>query len=108
MEAVCSSETLISAYKYTRRYNPEDQHRHLRGRENLESHTCLYIYLAVCFKVHYLIQCMKPPFFVVSLYVLRIATQLCFCELQSGCMIGVFIQYFRIIIIHVYQLVFAL
>jgi hypothetical protein len=26
--AVCSSETLISAYKFTRRYNPEDQHRH--------------------------------------------------------------------------------
>jgi hypothetical protein len=27
MEAVCTSETLISSYKSTRRYNPEDQHR---------------------------------------------------------------------------------
>jgi hypothetical protein len=26
MEAVCSSETLVSTYKSTRRYNPEDQH----------------------------------------------------------------------------------
>jgi hypothetical protein len=26
MEAVYSSETLISTYKSTRRYNPEDQH----------------------------------------------------------------------------------
>jgi hypothetical protein len=28
MEAVCSYEMLLSAYKSTRRYNPEDQHRH--------------------------------------------------------------------------------
>jgi hypothetical protein len=27
MEAVCSSETLISTYKSTRLYGPEDQHR---------------------------------------------------------------------------------
>jgi hypothetical protein len=27
MEAVCSSETLVSTYKFTRRYNPEVQHR---------------------------------------------------------------------------------
>jgi hypothetical protein len=27
-EAVCSSETLVSTYKSTRRWNPEDQHRH--------------------------------------------------------------------------------
>jgi hypothetical protein len=26
MEAVCYSETLVSTYKSTRRYNPEDQH----------------------------------------------------------------------------------
>jgi hypothetical protein len=29
MEAVCFSETLVSTYKSTRRYNPEEQHRHL-------------------------------------------------------------------------------
>jgi hypothetical protein len=28
VEAVCSSETLVSTYKSTRRYNPEDNHRH--------------------------------------------------------------------------------
>jgi hypothetical protein len=28
MEAVCSSETLISTYIFTRCYNPEDQHGH--------------------------------------------------------------------------------
>jgi hypothetical protein len=28
MEAVCSAETSVSTYKSTRRYNPEDQHRH--------------------------------------------------------------------------------
>jgi hypothetical protein len=28
MEAVCSSETLLSTYNFTRRYNPEDQRRH--------------------------------------------------------------------------------
>jgi hypothetical protein len=34
---LCSSETLVSAYKTTRRYNPEDRHRHLHRRENLKS-----------------------------------------------------------------------
>jgi hypothetical protein len=29
MEAVCYSETLVSSYKSTRPYNPEDQQRHL-------------------------------------------------------------------------------
>jgi hypothetical protein len=29
MQAVCSSETLVSSYKLTSRYNPEDQHRHI-------------------------------------------------------------------------------
>jgi hypothetical protein len=28
MEAVCSSETLVSTYKSTRRYNPENEQRH--------------------------------------------------------------------------------
>jgi hypothetical protein len=28
MEAVCSSETLVSTYKFTRRYNPEDKYGH--------------------------------------------------------------------------------
>jgi hypothetical protein len=27
MEALCSSETLVSTYKSTRRYNSEDRHR---------------------------------------------------------------------------------
>jgi hypothetical protein len=35
MEAVYSSETLVSTYKYTRRYNPEDN---LDRRENLKPH----------------------------------------------------------------------
>jgi hypothetical protein len=39
MEAVCSPDTLVSTHKSTRRYNSEDQHRHLHRRENLKSHT---------------------------------------------------------------------
>jgi hypothetical protein len=38
MEAVCSSEILVSTYESTRRYNPAKQHRHLHRRENLRSH----------------------------------------------------------------------
>jgi hypothetical protein len=38
MEEECFSETLASTDKSTRRYNPEDQHRHLHRRENLRSH----------------------------------------------------------------------
>jgi hypothetical protein len=39
METVCSSETVVpvSTYKSTQRHNPEDQHRNLHSRENLES-----------------------------------------------------------------------
>jgi hypothetical protein len=37
MEAVCSSETLLSTYKSTQRYNTEDQRQHLHGCENLIS-----------------------------------------------------------------------
>jgi hypothetical protein len=33
-----SAETPVSACNSTRRYNPEDQHRHLHRRENLKSH----------------------------------------------------------------------
>jgi hypothetical protein len=29
MEAICRSETLVSTYSSTRRYNPEDQYRYL-------------------------------------------------------------------------------
>jgi hypothetical protein len=38
METVCSSETLVSTFKSTRRNNPEDQHHHLHRSENLKSH----------------------------------------------------------------------
>jgi hypothetical protein len=38
METVCLSETLVSTYKSTRLYYPEDQHRHLHRRENRKSH----------------------------------------------------------------------
>jgi hypothetical protein len=41
MEAVCSSETLVSTYKSTRYYNPEDQQRHTHCRENRKSHSCI-------------------------------------------------------------------
>jgi hypothetical protein len=37
IDAVCSSETLVSVYKFTRCYNPEEQHRHLHSRGNLRS-----------------------------------------------------------------------
>jgi hypothetical protein len=38
IEAVCSSETSVSTYKSTRRFDPEDKHRHLHHRKNLRSH----------------------------------------------------------------------
>jgi hypothetical protein len=38
VETVCSPETLVSTYKFTWRYYPEDQHRRLHRRENLKSH----------------------------------------------------------------------
>jgi hypothetical protein len=40
MEAVCFSETFVSTYKSTRRYNPEQQHRQLHRREKLK---CPYL-----------------------------------------------------------------
>jgi hypothetical protein len=38
MKTVCSSETLVSIYKSTWRYNPEEQCWHLHHHENLKSH----------------------------------------------------------------------
>jgi hypothetical protein len=38
MEAVCSSETSVSTYKFTLRYKQEDQHRYPDHRENLRAH----------------------------------------------------------------------
>jgi hypothetical protein len=46
MEAVCSSETLVSTFKSTWHYNPEDQHRHLHRRENLRSR--IYLLYCIC------------------------------------------------------------
>jgi hypothetical protein len=39
--AVCSSEILVSTYKFTWRHNPEDQLRHIHRCENLKSHTVM-------------------------------------------------------------------
>jgi hypothetical protein len=36
-ETICYFETIISTYKSTRRYNAEEQQRHLHRRENLKS-----------------------------------------------------------------------
>jgi hypothetical protein len=45
IEAVRSSETLVSAWKSTRCHSLEDQHGHghLRRRENLKSHSCIAV-----------------------------------------------------------------
>jgi hypothetical protein len=47
MEAVCAFETLVSTYKSTRRFNPEDQHRHLhhRNKPQISNLKPLYIQL---------------------------------------------------------------
>jgi hypothetical protein len=42
MATALSSETLVSTYKSTQRYNSEDQHRHVRRRENLKSQISSY------------------------------------------------------------------
>jgi hypothetical protein len=36
MKAVCSSKTLVSTFKSTRRHNPENRCRHVNRRENLK------------------------------------------------------------------------
>jgi hypothetical protein len=41
MDTVCSSETLVSTYKSTRRYNPKEQHRHFYRRDDWKSHIFL-------------------------------------------------------------------
>jgi hypothetical protein len=38
MEAARTSETLVSFYQTTRRYNPEDSHLRTHRRENLKSY----------------------------------------------------------------------
>jgi hypothetical protein len=43
MEAAFSSETLVSTCKSTRCQNPEDQHRHCHGCENLKSNNIVEI-----------------------------------------------------------------
>jgi hypothetical protein len=51
METTCFSESLVSTYKSTRRYNPEDQQQHLHRLENLKLQIltylliCLFIYI---------------------------------------------------------------
>jgi hypothetical protein len=52
MEAVYSSETLVSTYNSVRRYNPEDRHRHLHHRENLKSQTVQMLEAAYEIKVN--------------------------------------------------------
>lgn len=42
--AVCSIETLVSAYRTTRHYNPEDQHQLLHRRENFKSRVLSLFY----------------------------------------------------------------
>jgi hypothetical protein len=42
MEAVCLSETFISTYNSTRRYNPEDQHRFLILERQSETHKAVF------------------------------------------------------------------
>jgi hypothetical protein len=36
-------EKLVSTYQYTRRYNPEEQHRHPHRRENLKYQNILIV-----------------------------------------------------------------
>jgi hypothetical protein len=38
MQAASTSETSVDFYQTTRRYNLEDSHLHISGRENLKSH----------------------------------------------------------------------
>jgi hypothetical protein len=47
MEAARTSETLVTFYQTTRRYNPEDSHLHTHRRENLRSYVLLLCLLLV-------------------------------------------------------------
>jgi hypothetical protein len=42
MEAVSTFETSVNVYQTTLRINPEDNHLHIRRRENLKSHFNLF------------------------------------------------------------------
>jgi hypothetical protein len=44
IEAICSSETLVSTYKSIWHFYPEDQHRHLHRRESLKSDKGKYFF----------------------------------------------------------------
>jgi hypothetical protein len=44
-EAIFPSETLISTFKLSLHYTPEDQHGHLHRRGNLKSHNFVYVLL---------------------------------------------------------------
>jgi hypothetical protein len=48
-ETVCSSETLVSTYKSTRRHNPEDQHLH--RCEDVKSHTVFCLQFGILFRI---------------------------------------------------------
>jgi hypothetical protein len=39
MDAARTSETLVSFYQTTQRYNPEDSHLHTHRRENFQSYS---------------------------------------------------------------------
>jgi hypothetical protein len=48
MEAIRSSETLVTIYKTTRGYNPEDHSRHIHRRENTKSQLVTAFALIMC------------------------------------------------------------
>jgi hypothetical protein len=88
METVRSSETLVTTCKSIRRYNPEDQHRHLHRRENLKSYDCFppLVQLQETKKSHkphsgeipVIVTNNRPPFFhsLLSLCLLSLHTSL--------------------------------
>jgi hypothetical protein len=49
MEAVQTYETLVHSYQSTRRYNPEDSHLYIHGRENLRSYKVEVIFAGEVF-----------------------------------------------------------
>jgi hypothetical protein len=51
MEAILSSEALVSTFKSTRRHYPQYQHRNLHRRENLGSHLLTTLWFVCSFDV---------------------------------------------------------
>jgi hypothetical protein len=84
METECSSETLVSTYKSTQCYCPEDQHRHLHPRENLKSDVLLLFQRPIYFLIWVVLEpliIIKYPWIITLLLLFSYENFICTCPI---------------------------